>query len=57
MIYFDRTLQNRVHELFYESLDSFGVLALGHKESLTFSPFAEKYELLDDLERIYRKIG
>jgi chemotaxis protein methyltransferase CheR len=57
MIYFDKTLQNRVHELFYESLDSFGVLALGHKESLTFSPFAEKYELLDDLERIYRKIG
>jgi chemotaxis protein methyltransferase CheR len=57
MIYFDKTLQNRVHELFYASLDSFGILALGHKESLMFSPFAEKYELLDDLERIYRKIG
>ena len=34
MIYFDRTLQDRVHELFYESLETFGILALGHKESL-----------------------
>jgi chemotaxis protein methyltransferase CheR len=56
LIYFDKTLQNRVHELFYESLDTFGVLALGHKESLAFTPFAEKYEELDLAERIYRKI-
>ncbi|HEY3542427.1 MAG TPA: protein-glutamate O-methyltransferase CheR [Gaiellaceae bacterium] len=57
MIYFDRTLQSRVHELFYESLDQFGMLALGHKESLSFTKYAEKYELLDAAERIYRKIG
>ena len=38
MIYFDRTLQDRVHELFYESLATFGVLALGHKESIRFTP-------------------
>ena len=47
MIYFDRTLQNRVHELFYESLASFGVLGLGHKESIRFSPHEESYEELD----------
>jgi chemotaxis protein methyltransferase CheR len=56
MIYFDKTLQNRVHALFYESLDTFGVLCLGHKESLSFTPFAGKYEELDEVERIYRKI-
>ena len=37
MIYFDRSLQDRVHELFYESLAPFGVLALGHKESIRFT--------------------
>jgi chemotaxis protein methyltransferase CheR len=55
MIYFDKALQNHVHGLFYESLETFGVLALGHKESLSFSPFAAKYEVIDDPERIYRK--
>src|SRR5207249_2287811 len=29
MIYFDRALQDRVHNLFYESLITFGMLALG----------------------------
>jgi chemotaxis protein methyltransferase CheR len=57
MIYFDRTLQNRVHELFYESLASFGVLGLGHKESISFSPHEESYEELDAREKLYRKIG
>ncbi len=57
MIYFDKALQDRVHRLFYESLDTFGILVLGHKESLAFSPFADKYEALDEAERIYRKIA
>jgi len=57
MIYFDKALQNRVHRLFYESLDTFGILVLGHKESLAFSPFTEKYEAVDEAERIYRKIA
>ncbi len=56
MIYFDRALQNRVHELFYESLETFGVLGLGHKEALSFTPFEERYEELDAAERLYRKI-
>src|ERR671933_2758252 len=57
MIYFDRTLQNRVHRLFYESLAHLGVLALGHKESIRFSPFEERYEELDPNEKLYRKIS
>jgi chemotaxis protein methyltransferase CheR len=57
MIYFDKTLQDKVHRLFYESLDTFGVLGLGHKESITFTPHADCYEELDGAERIYRKVN
>jgi chemotaxis protein methyltransferase CheR len=56
MIYFDKPLQDRVHRLFYDSLATFGVLALGHKESIKFSPHEERYEKLDAEERLYRKI-
>jgi chemotaxis protein methyltransferase CheR len=56
MIYFERGLQQRVFELFDESLARLGVLALGHKESLRTSTLADRYEELDSLERIYRKV-
>jgi len=56
MIYFDRSLQNRVHELFYESLPMYGILALGSKESLRFSKYEDSYEALDPREKIYRKV-
>ncbi len=56
MIYFDRKLQDRVHRLFYESLVTFGVLALGAKESIKFSPFEDRYEDLDASERLYKKV-
>jgi chemotaxis protein methyltransferase CheR len=56
MIYFDRALQDRVHRLFYESLVTFGVLALGAKESIRFSPFEDRYEDLDANERVYKKV-
>jgi chemotaxis protein methyltransferase CheR len=57
MIYFDKTLQNRVHGLFYDSLVNFGILALGHKESIRFSPYEDRYDELDAAERLYRKAG
>jgi chemotaxis protein methyltransferase CheR len=57
MIYFDRTLQNRVHELFYESLVRLGVLGLGAKETIHFSPFEEGYQELDPGEKLYRKVS
>jgi chemotaxis protein methyltransferase CheR len=56
MIYFDRTLQDRVHRLFFESLVTFGVLGLGHKEAIRFSPHETGYEELDPSEKLYRKI-
>jgi chemotaxis protein methyltransferase CheR len=56
MIYFDRSLQNRVHQLFYDSLPIYGLLALGSKESLRLSPHESAYELVDPREKIYRKV-
>jgi chemotaxis protein methyltransferase CheR len=56
MIYFDRPLQNRVHGLFHSSLERFGILALGHKESIRFTGFEDCYEELDAQERLYRRI-
>ena len=56
MIYFDRTLQDHVHDLFYESLVRFGILALGHKESIRFTSHQESYEELNATEKLYRKV-
>jgi chemotaxis protein methyltransferase CheR len=57
MIYFDRSLQNKVLDLFHESLVMFGILALGHKETLRFTSLEQSYEELDADERIYRRVG
>jgi chemotaxis protein methyltransferase CheR len=57
MIYFDRTLQNHVHELFYDSLAHLGVLGLGRKEAIHFSPHEDRYEELDGVEKLYRKVA
>jgi chemotaxis protein methyltransferase CheR len=56
MIYFDRSLQNKVLDLFHESLVMFGVLALGHKETLRFTDLEQSYDELDAEERIYRRV-
>ena len=56
LIYFDKSLQQQVHGLFYESLVNFGILALGAKESLRFSKYEPCYERLHPDEKIYRKV-
>jgi chemotaxis protein methyltransferase CheR len=55
LIYFDKALQAKVHGLFYDSLAMFGILCLGSKESMRFSPQEEKYEQLNGPEKIFRK--
>ena len=55
LIYFDKDLQARVHRLFYDSLSMFGVLVVGSKESLRFSPFEDCYDQINGPEKIYRK--
>ncbi len=57
LIYFNRTLQTSVHNLFYQSLTKFGILALGRQESIRFSPHERDYEVLDNDEKLYRRIG
>lgn len=56
MIYFAQPLQQHVHGLFYESLAMFGVLALGQKETIRFSPFERCFDALDAEERLYKKV-
>jgi chemotaxis protein methyltransferase CheR len=57
MIYFNRALQDRVHELIYGSLSTFGVLGLGNKETLKTTPRESFYEKLDARDKLYRKVG
>jgi chemotaxis protein methyltransferase CheR len=56
MIYFAQPLQAHVHRLFYDSLAMFGVLALGQKETIRFSPHESSFEELDAEERLYKKV-
>lgn len=56
MIYFNKDLQARVHNLLYDSLSMFGVFGLGNKESLRFTPRAASYQHLNDRDKLYRKI-
>jgi len=56
MIYFNKTLQSRVHNLIYDSLSMFGVFGIGNKESLRFTSRESFYEELDDKDKLYRKV-
>ena len=55
LIYFDKILQNRVFRLFNDSLENFGYLALGSKETLRFSEISEGYTKLDN-QKIWKKL-
>lgn len=57
MIYFNKTLQEHVHQLLYESLSTFGILGLGHAESLKFTAHESQYIELVSGERLYRRIS
>jgi chemotaxis protein methyltransferase CheR len=56
LIYFQKPLQHRVHRLIYESLGTFGLLGLGNRESIQFTPHAKDYEPLDPDWKLYRRI-
>ncbi|MDQ2977265.1 MAG: protein-glutamate O-methyltransferase CheR [Acidobacteriota bacterium] len=56
MIYFNKDLQARAHNLLYDSLSMFGVFGLGNKESLKFTPRAASYEHLNGQDKLYRKV-
>lgn len=55
MIYFNENLQTRVHSLIYDSLCRFGVLVVGTKESLQFTPRHLQYKQIDTQNSIYQR--
>lgn len=57
LIYFDRELQDRATGLFRDSLVRRGFLALGSRESLSFSAHAKEFSPFSREHRIYQKAG
>lgn len=55
LIYFDKKLQNRVLNLFRESLRFHGFLGLGSKENLRFSNQAVFFDTVNAKQKIYQK--
>ena len=55
LIYFDKDLQHKVFQLFDNSLEKLGYLALGSKESLDFWSNAKEYKRIKT-EKIWRKL-
>ncbi|TWF44140.1 CheR-type MCP methyltransferase [Chitinophaga polysaccharea] len=56
LIYFNKKLQDRVLTLFSDSLEQLGFLALGSKETLSFTSVTRKFRQLDNREKIWRKM-
>jgi chemotaxis protein methyltransferase CheR len=56
MIYFNQTLQNEVLKKFHESLFKYGYLAIGSKESLIWCDVASKFIVVNNEEKVYKKI-
>lgn len=56
LIYFNQGLQNRVMNLFYDSLCPFGVLGLGNKESLLFTEKKTRFEPIDQKQKIFMRV-
>ncbi len=56
MIYFNQTLQNQVLHRLHESLFKYGYLVIGSKESLIWCDIAHKFIVVNNEEKIYKKI-
>ena len=56
LIYFNRDLQHRAHSLLFDSLFPGGILGLGQKESVRYTPHEQKYSLIDSGGELYRRI-
>jgi len=55
LIYFNRELQNKVFNLFADSLINGGFLCLGSKETLQFSTQANAFDTINPIEKLYKK--
>ena len=56
LIYFKRSLQSQVIQLFLDSLAPFGYLVLGDKESIPQEIIKNQLEVICSKNKIYRKI-
>ena len=56
LIYFNKELQDKAHELFYDSLGMFGILGLGDKETISFTGRADHYKEIGGKEKLYQKV-
>jgi chemotaxis protein methyltransferase CheR len=56
-IYFENPLQEKILELFYNSLCPHGFLCLGSKETIRSETFRKKFKVVNSKENIYQKIG
>jgi len=56
-IYFEIDLQEKILELFYNSLCPHGFLCLGSKETIRSDKFRKKFKVINLAENIYQKIG
>lgn len=56
MIYFNQTLQNEVLKKFHSSLFKFGYMAIGSKESLIWCEYANRFIVVNQEEKVYKKI-
>ena len=52
LIYFNKSLQNDVHQLLYESLSLSGFLGLGKREGIRFTSYGNHYEEIDCTRKI-----
>lgn len=56
MIYFNQSLQNQVLKKFHSSLFKYGYLAIGTKESLIWCEYANRFIVVNQEEKVYKKI-
>lgn len=56
MIYFNQSLQNDVLKKLHESIFKYGYLAIGSKESLIWCEIANRFIVVNNEEKIYKKI-
>lgn len=56
LIYFNKTLQEQVHRLFYESLGMLGILGLGDKETMDYTEMSDCYKAIIKNQKLYKKV-
>jgi chemotaxis protein methyltransferase CheR len=56
-IYFESELQERVLELFYNSLAPLGFLCMGSRETIRSEKFKKRFKVINSKENIYQKIA